>query len=184
MRHNMRNDLIKMRGWTEMMCEESDPERRAEQFETVARVLDRWETITEKMEQIQQVLEFMQGQWVTKEAGPLVETAVTPVREANPEAAITTDLLDEESVQVPATLLEAVRELTENAVAATTNPSVEVGLASPDDGWVEVGVRDDGPGLLEMETSVLETGEETPLSHGQGLGLWMVQMIVTQAGGE
>jgi signal transduction histidine kinase len=35
-----------------------------------------------------------------------------------------------------------------------------------------------------MEVDVLETGEETPLSHGGGLGLWMVRTIVTQAGGE
>ena len=43
---------------------------------------------------------------------------------------------------------------------------------------------DDGPGLPEMEADVLATGEETPLNHGQGLGLWMVRMIVTQAGGD
>ncbi|OYR40611.1 hypothetical protein DJ82_07030 [Halorubrum sp. Ib24] len=30
----------------------------------------------------------------------------------------------------------------------------------------------------------IETGEETPLNHGQGLGLWMVRMIVTGAGGD
>ncbi|MFC7188374.1 ATP-binding protein, partial [Halorubrum yunnanense] len=45
-------------------------------------------------------------------------------------------------------------------------------------------VRDDGPGMPEMEADILETGEETPLNHGGGLGLWMVRMIVTQAGGD
>jgi signal transduction histidine kinase len=34
-----------------------------------------------------------------------------------------------------------------------------------------------------MEKSLLETGEETPLSHGQGLGLWMVRALTIRAGG-
>jgi signal transduction histidine kinase len=34
-----------------------------------------------------------------------------------------------------------------------------------------------------MEKSLLETGEETPLSHGQGLGLWMVRALAIRAGG-
>ncbi|OYR82019.1 hypothetical protein DJ84_11635 [Halorubrum ezzemoulense] len=61
---------------------------------------------------------------------------------------------------------------------------VEVELSSPEDGWIEVSVRDDGPGLPQMEADALETGEETPLNHGNGLGLWMVRMITTQAGGD
>jgi two-component sensor histidine kinase len=30
---------------------------------------------------------------------------------------------------------------------------------------------------------VLETGRETPLEHGEGLGLWLVNWIVTGLGG-
>jgi signal transduction histidine kinase len=45
-------------------------------------------------------------------------------------------------------------------------------------------VSDDGPGMPEMEAEVLETGEETSLRHGQGLGLWMARTIVRQAGGD
>jgi signal transduction histidine kinase len=85
---------------------------------------------------------------------------------------------------VPATLLEAVRELAVNAAEASANATIEVELARPADGWTEIRVRDDGPGLPDMEANVLETGEETPLNHGQGLGLWLVRMIATQAGGD
>jgi PAS domain S-box-containing protein len=44
-------------------------------------------------------------------------------------------------------------------------------------------VVDDGPGVPEMERSALEEGQETPLRHGQGLGLWLVNWVVTRAGG-
>jgi len=35
-----------------------------------------------------------------------------------------------------------------------------------------------------MERQVLEAGRETPLEHGSGLGLWLVNWIVTGLGGE
>jgi PAS domain S-box-containing protein len=184
MRHNMRNDLTKVRGWTQAMCDEGDAEQRAEQFETVERVLDKWESMTDKMGEIRQILQSQQGQQTRKEVGPLVEDAVTPVRSEYADATIVTDLPGGESAQVPATLLDAVRELVENAARATEDATIEVDLSSPEGDWVEVGVSDDGPGMPEMEADVLETGEETPLNHGQGLGLWMVRTIVTQAGGK
>jgi signal transduction histidine kinase len=34
-----------------------------------------------------------------------------------------------------------------------------------------------------MESAVISAGEETPLEHGAGLGLWLVNWIVTRYGG-
>ena len=48
---------------------------------------------------------------------------------------------------------------------------------------VEIRVRDDGRGIEEMEAAVIADGTETPLEHGAGLGLWMVNWIVTRYGG-
>jgi len=45
-------------------------------------------------------------------------------------------------------------------------------------------VDDDGPGLPEAERAVLESGSETPLVHGQGLGLWLVYWVVTGLDGD
>jgi len=38
--------------------------------------------------------------------------------------------------------------------------------------------------VSRLSPEVLETGEETPLNHGQGLGVWMVRMLVAQVGGD
>jgi signal transduction histidine kinase len=53
----------------------------------------------------------------------------------------------------------------------------------PDEGIVLVQVADDGPGLPEMERRVLAEGSERPLSHMEGIGLWLVNWTVTSSGG-
>jgi signal transduction histidine kinase len=49
-----------------------------------------------------------------------------------------------------------------------------VSAANGDD-RVTVRVEDDGPGIPDDELGVVTEGEETPLKHGSGLGLWIVQ---------
>jgi len=183
MRHNMRNDLTKLRGWAQLMAEEENGERRGEQFESVERTVDKWESMTEKMRKINQLLRRQQSNYATMECETAVRDAVDPVRETYDDLTVLTESSDAGSVQVPTTILDAVRELVENAATASHDATVEVELARSGDDWIEVSVRDDGPGMPEMEANVLEAGEETPLNHGLGLGLWMVRMVVTQAGG-
>lgn len=45
-------------------------------------------------------------------------------------------------------------------------------------------VTDDGPGIPERERTVLDSGTETQLEHGRGIGLWFVNWAVTRLGGE
>ena len=184
MRHNMRNDLTKLRGWTEVMSNESDDAKRAEHFATVQAVLDKWESMTESIGEIRRVLESQTEQSARTEVGTLLEDAVAPLHAQYPAADIDVEVPDGSLPKLPRALLTAVRELGENAVEATDDATVAVAVTAAADGWIDITVSDDGPGMPEMEAEVLTTGEETPLNHGQGLGLWMVRMVVTQAGGQ
>ena len=64
------------------------------------------------------------------------------------------------------------------------HPTVEVGVeAGPD--TVEVTVADDGRGIPDaMKERVFEHGESGPQSSGTGLGLYLVDSLVTHYGGE
>jgi signal transduction histidine kinase len=44
-------------------------------------------------------------------------------------------------------------------------------------------VRDNGPGIPEDELVPLQEGTETPLKHGSGLGLWLVEWGISRLGG-
>jgi len=86
---------------------------------------------------------------------------------------------------VPSAVASAVAELIANAVAASDSAAPRIGLtvSRPRPRWVDIRVTDDGPGMPAPEADVLERGEETPLNHGDGLGLWLVRSITVQAGG-
>ncbi|MFC6977001.1 ATP-binding protein [Halomicroarcula sp. GCM10025709] len=43
---------------------------------------------------------------------------------------------------------------------------------------------DNGPGIPDQELETINQGEETPLQHGSGLGLWIVYWTVSLYGGE
>ena len=45
-------------------------------------------------------------------------------------------------------------------------------------------VRDNGPGIKDVQLTPLKVGEETPLVHGSGIGLWLVEWVVTSLGGD
>jgi PAS domain S-box-containing protein len=116
--------------------------------------------------------------------GELFERVAAGIGDRVPAATVDVDVDADRGVCAGAELKEAVTELAENAV--THNPATEpwVELAATDDGdWVELTVTDDGPGVDDMETAVIATGEETDLAHGSGLGLWLVNWIVTRYGG-
>lgn len=45
-------------------------------------------------------------------------------------------------------------------------------------------IADNGPGIPDQEQKTIKLGEETPLQHGTGLGLWIVYWTVSLFGGE
>jgi signal transduction histidine kinase len=102
---------------------------------------------------------------------------------SNGETDITVDVDNGADVAVPSVLTDAIDELLSNAVAVSGNGPVTISCRRPDSTWLELTIDDSGPGLPDAEAEVLESGEETALSHGQGLGLWFVRMVVTEIGG-
>lgn len=81
-------------------------------------------------------------------------------------------------------LRAAVAELLDNALAHSDRdePHVAVSIRRGAED-VHIEVADDGPGIPDRERETLLEGEETPLRHGSGIGLWMVHWTVRRMGG-
>ncbi|SEL36967.1 PAS domain S-box protein [Haloferax larsenii] len=78
----------------------------------------------------------------------------------------------------------AIDELVQNAIqhADHADPTVELTVEQYES-TVSVLVADDGPGLSEMDRDIVLRGEESPLEHGLGLGLWLVRWTIDNSGG-
>lgn len=83
-------------------------------------------------------------------------------------------------------LLAALRELIENAIEHNTGSETPlVRIEGGQDGeLVTLRVVDNGPGIPPSESEVLQSGTETPLNHGGGMGLWLAYWSTQAAGGE
>jgi PAS domain S-box-containing protein len=80
----------------------------------------------------------------------------------------------------------AIFEILENAVEhnESASPSIDVSVTVTDD-TATVCVRDNGTGIPAQERSIItEDADVTELTHGSGLGLWIVKWVVEQSNGE
>jgi len=119
----------------------------------------------------------------TESVSELLDREIDTARGAYPEASFVVDPPTEDAT-VDGALAGVVANLLENAAEHNRGdaPRIDVSV-SVDDDHVTVRVADDGPGIDPYELEVLESGTETALEHGSGLGLWLVKWGAEVVGG-
>ena len=112
----------------------------------------------------------------------VVDEVVADARDLDPDARIEVGRVP--AVPVPVVLRVVLENVCSNAVGHNDADAPWMRIdAAVEDGWVEVAVADDGPGIDPAEYDVLNRGTETPLRHGSGVGLWIVKWGVDHLGG-
>ncbi|AZH24525.1 sensor histidine kinase [Haloplanus aerogenes] len=181
LRHNLRNDLNVLLGVGNHLrserAETADLDDLGERIErTAGQLMDLSEQARELERNARRDREPRRLDPATLFDDATVDLSAT--------ARVETTVATERRICAGPELEQAVSELVTNAVAH--NPVAEpwVELTAIDDGeWIELTVTDDGPGIDDMEVAVIAEGKETDLVHGSGLGLWLVNWIVTRYGG-
>ncbi|WP_254273020.1 PAS domain S-box protein [Haloarcula marina] len=180
LRHNLRNELTVIHGYTEFV------EERPEDVDVVSGIRRPVKRLVALSERAHELETYARRDRKPERLWPcdIVETVAEAHRERFPEATVRVDVDADCGVCVGREIERAVSELVTNALEHAPSSDTAVDVRVRRDGeWVEIAVADDGPGIPEIEATVVETGEETPLQHGTGLGLWLVNWIVTQYGG-
>ncbi|AGN02643.1 pas domain s-box [Salinarchaeum sp. Harcht-Bsk1] len=180
LRHNLRNDMTSVMGYAELLAGREDGSDYAD------RILDTASSLVALSEQAS-TLKRVAGRDrnpVRLDPDELLDAVLSSIRETEGAATIDTTIATDRGVCAGPELEDALRELVANAIAhnPSADPSVAIEVTG-DDAWVDISVTDDGPGIDELERAMIERGEETPLEHGSGLGLWLVNWIVTRYGG-
>lgn len=185
LRHDLRNGMNVVKGSAELLGEhvEGDAAAHVEAIDTrAAEMID----LADKTRTVQRTLQSDPGDVGPVDVVDAVEQANSDLDVSVPGTEIETSLPAQAPARVGKLLPVAVRHVLENAIVHHDGePTVEVAVRElEDDHTVEVVVADDGPGIPEAERMlVTEQREITQLRHGSGLGLWIVNWVVTGAGG-
>lgn len=187
LRHNLRNDISVIRGRAEIM---SDGGTQAggpgENADVIRKKSEELLSISERAREAQQILASDREPTEEADIGRIVSSVHQDVSEAYPEAELSAAIPDEVIAAVDGTTLEIVlSNLVENACEHndTETPVVTTSVEQVADGMIRLLVRDNGPGIPDMERSVIETGAEDPLEHSNAMGLWTVKWGVARMGG-
>ena len=185
LRHNFRNELNVVMGFTRQAKRSVDDPDTLAQLDRVVDTAGRLLHLGETARKVERLL----GERPTPgpaQVSSVVSDAITAVPDGLGERAdIETDVSPDLTVSAVDQLSDAVAELVDNAIRHndTDRPRVHVSATElPSESWVSLVVADDGPGIPPAERAVL-AGDETPLDHASGLGLWYVNWVVTAGGG-
>jgi len=181
-RHNIRNELNVAQGHLETIRTRTDDEVIATEAATANEAMERLLRYAEKAHGIENAIDTS-DETRPRSLPDLVSTAVSGYEEANPGATVV-ERVDDVTVAVIDDFDEAIRNAVENAIGHNPPPvTVEVRSEVGDD-FVTLIVEDDGEGIPEIETNAITKEEETAVSHGSGVGLWLIKWYVEKSDGE
>lgn len=186
LRHNLRNGMNNIMGRAELIADsETEYRESAEEILTSAGDLVK---ISERAREVEEIMSTAPALDEEVRLAALAEEVLDEYRREYPEAALSVDIAESVTLTVDRGILSRVLEnLIENALKHNDAPTpvVTVSARRPDgDDVVRISVADNGPGIPEQERAVIDSGAESPLEHGSGLGLWAVKWGALRLGGE
>lgn len=183
LRHNIRNETNVILGHLRGVLEAGGlPDRARERIEVALRKAERILQTSEKARSVEATLS--ENRLEPIDLAQVVSDATDRLADRHAEAQVTVSTDGSPTVLAGERFDEAVDELLENAIRHQSGspPQVDVSVTLGE-GATRLEVTNPGDPVPESDRQALQTGQQTPLRHGQGFGLWMVKWIVENANG-
>lgn len=184
-RHNLRNELAIIQGYFEKIRREHPEAAESEPYRTIEAHLQEVKELIDNTKALRQIWQGAEA--VHFDLTRVTDRCIDDVRDRHEDVAIDTELPPVAMVSAHPMLDKAVTELLANAIEHNDG-SVEIDVTAS---WAEgpreftqLRICDTGSGIPDGELEALRQSEETALSHGSGLGLWLVYWIVEASDGE
>ncbi|WP_240009218.1 PAS domain-containing protein [Halobaculum rubrum] len=190
LRHNLRNGTNVIEGNATMLRNAVDDEELQTRVEAIVERAAALSSLSDQAATVSSLFDSESPTDAVCDVTQLVTEVVDQVSDTYPDATLTTGELDPVHARADSRLKTALSELLTNAIIHNDRATPEVTVtAGPSNGertgdWVEIVISDTGPGIPDNEQKTMDSGEETPLQHGTGLGLWIVYWTVSLFGGE
>lgn len=184
LRHNVRNKLNLIFGHAQIIQSAGDEQLReaAAQIEDAA---DELMQLSEKARTAQTEVGFNPAVEQQTDIVELIQHLAVQFRRDYPQAKISTNLPEELVANTPKSYRIAVSELVENAIEhnTTDNPTVRIKLETRGEDIVTV-IEDECPPIPGTDREAINEGQETPLVHSMGIGLWLANWVADTVGGK
>ncbi len=182
LRHDIRNDANVIEGYVDLVVDDTNVDTEYESVirNRVSRIVE----LSEHARQTERLVNAAEVEPSTIDVVPTLERVVSEIRTDYPEATVTTSFPVTGRAKAYELVESAFRNLVENAIEHNDKDVPVVTLSvTQSNQWVCIEVSDNGPGIAAAELEVLRTGQESALNHSNGVGLWLVNWIVTYSGG-
>ncbi|WP_241988349.1 PAS domain-containing protein [Halorubrum sp. SP3] len=183
--HNLRNKMNLIEGYADLLRDDPDEASRQRSLDVITETAADLTGIATAVQTVDETVSASALDASIDFRKELIELR-NRIRSRYPDAEVTLSLPGDDPIEVAVVgLTVAVAEAVENAVKHNDagTPSVEVRVERRPREWIAVEIEDDGPGIPDHETQVLEAGE-TSLTHADRLGIWLMYWVVAKAGGD
>ncbi len=184
LRHDLRNDAGVIIGNTQLLTELNGP---SEYIETIRTTATDMVSLSETVREIENALDSDQRSNGTLKLQQILNGCIDRAMTDYPNAKIVNQWECDSAVRILGNdqLAIAFDNVIENAIEHNDRdvPEVIVTVTNEITDFVTVEIADDGPGLPERERRVFNDGTESELEHSFGLGLWLVNWVVVDSGG-
>ncbi len=190
LRHNVRNTMTVISGRLSLLEETVTDEKLLSHIRSIETEATTLREFSKEVNSMRRVLDREIEPDTVRDIETMLLELTGDLRETYPEAEISVVTSGGIYVRSDDRLAEAIREAVENAVVHndTDTPEIVITVESSEmtksENMVNLVIADNGPGIPNEERAIIETGEETPLNHGTGVGLALINWILRSLGGE
>jgi PAS domain S-box-containing protein len=184
LRHNLRNDLNVILGYGQLLAEtEGVPAQQSQWIEKILETTDRLMGKSDTARMYSTLLE-QKGELSSYDLSEIVTDVTNTLREQYPEVTFDTETVEACPIRAREGIRQAITELIKNAAHHNDTPSAAVRVEVRNTSGGQLLIEDNGPGIPDIERASLERGDETPISHSQGIGLWLSKWVIEGVDGE